>query len=465
MITLFFERNSNQPLYEQLYRHIKSEIESGSLKNKDKLPSKRMLATHLKISPVTVETAYSLLVSEGYLKSIPKSGYYVENVPFPKILKTDSIKTDIIENIVITPYQYDFRTNSVDTDMFPYSVWSKLSRSVLSNNPHELLNALHPQGFKALRKEIAVYLYRYRGISAQPEQIIISSGSEMIYQQVIQFLGRLRVYATENPGYLKIKQLLKVNGCSYINVTLDPSGLSVSKLEKTEASIVHVTPSHQFPSGIVMPIKRRLELLQWANETEDRYIIEDDYDSEFASGNQPIPALQSLDHHEKVIYINTFSKSIAPSLRIGYFVLPPHLLKQYVDRQVYGSCTVPNFEQMILTKFLREGYFESHLNRMRSNYRKRRDTLMLELVNSGIVMKQQIFNYESGLHLIIQPSLNMSEEELVLKAKEHQIRVYGLSEYFVGTLPKMDSVIILGYTNMKLETIKEAVQALKSAWL
>lgn len=465
MITLFFEKNSHQPLYEQLYRYIKSEIESGSLKNKEKLPSKRMLAAHLKISPVTVESAYGLLVSEGYVKSIPKSGFYVENVPFPKLVNYQSIQTNIIQNNVKENYQYDFRTNSVDTDLFPYSVWSKLSRSVLSDNPHELLNALHPQGFKALRNEIAVYLYRYRGISAQPEQIIISSGSEMIYQQVIQFLGRLRVYATENPGYLKIKQLLMVNGCSYINVPLDPLGLSVSKLEKTDASIVHVTPSHQFPSGIIMPIKRRLELLQWANELEDRYIIEDDYDSEFSSGNQPIPALQSLDHHEKVIYINTFSKSIAPSLRIGYFVLPPHLIKKYVESQVYGSCTVPNFEQMILTKFLKEGYFESHLNRMRANYRKRRDELIYELINSRIVSKQQIFNYESGLHLIIQPSLGMNEEELISKAKSHNIRVYGLSEFFIGTLPKMDPVIILGYTSMKLETIKEAIQALKKAWL
>ena len=465
MMTLFFDKGSKKPLYEQLYRHIKSEIEAGSLKNKEKMPSKRMLAAHLKISPVTVETAYAQLLAEGYLRSVPKSGYYVENVPFPKIIVPDYMKTEIIDTPPVNQYVYDFRTNTVDPNLFPYSVWSKLSRVVLSDNPHDLLNTLHPQGLKALREEIAVYLYRFRGITAQSEQIVISSGSEMIYHHVIQLLGRLITYATENPGYSKIKQLLAVNDCPFINVTLDSFGLSVAKLEKTDASIVHVTPSHQFPTGIVMPIKRRLELLSWANAIQGRYIIEDDYDSEFSYETQPIPALQSLDHYEKVIYINTFSKSIAPALRIGYFVLPPHLLKKYQEMQVYGSCTVPNFEQFILTKFLKEGYFESHLNRMRSIYRKRRDYLINELISSGIVKKNQIFHYDSGLHLLIQPSIGLTETDLVSKALSHSIRVYGLSEFYSGTLPKMDPIIIMGYTSLKEDEIKKAVQHLKTAWL
>lgn len=464
MITFFFDHQSIIPMYEQLYQFIKREIETGSLKSKEKMPSKRALANHLKISISTVENAYAKLISEGYLKSIEKSGYYVENVPFPRLQKNKE-KTDLrIDEVQEESYEYDFRTNMVDSTLFPYSVWSKLSRSVLADHPSDLLSSKQLHGLKELRNEIAVYLYRFRGINALPEQIIISSGSETIYHQIIQLFGQDYVYATENPGYGKVNQLLTVNHCQVKHIALDYHGLSITNLRRTDANIVHVTPSHQYPTGILMPIKRRIELLEWANEDKNRYIVEDDYDSEFTGGSIPVPALQSLDHQEKVIYINTFSKVISPSLRIGYFVLPKHLIAKYQAMIAFNYCTVSHFEQYILAKFLKEGFFESHLNRLRSSYRKRRDELIYQLVSQGICQKNQIFNSETGLHFVIQINHRLSEEELVERAKSKSIRLYGLNEFIYGSVPKTDPVIIFGYTSIDFSKIKPAISKLKEAW-
>ena len=464
MITFFSDKSSKLPMYEQLYQFIKQDIESGKIKNKEKMPSKRMLATHLKVSVATIENAYSKLVSEGYLVSHEKSGYYVENAPFPKLNNGFQNNIEIIDDFYEEYYRYDFRTNAIDPELFPYSVWSKLARNVLQDHSHDLLTSRHPKGLKQLRNAIAVYLYRFRGITAQPEQIIISSGADTIYHQIIQILGKDVVYATENPGYQKINQLLEANDCTTRHIILDPSGISASDLNKSDASIVHVSPSHHYPTGIMMTIKRKIELLEWANKENNRYIIEDDYDSEFSGGSIPVPALQSLDHHEKVIYMNTFSKVIAPSLRIGYFVLPRHLLTKYQAMKAFNTCTVPNFEQFILTKFLSEGYFESHLNRLRSAYRKRKEELINQLVTQGVVSKNQIFNSDSGLHFVVQIDTTLSEKQLVDRAKENSIYLYGLHEFFYGNYPKIPAVIVFGYSSIRPEKIKPAVDALREAW-
>ncbi len=464
MITFFYDETSDVPKYVQLYRHIKSEIECGHLHYKEKMPSKRKLAEHLNMSAVTVETAYSQLVAEGYLKSVEKSGYYVDITGFP--FTTKGKEEDIQKSFVRDDehYLYDFRTNVVDTTLFPYSIWSKLTRWVLAENKEEILNFTHPQGLRCLREQIALYLSRFRGIEASADQIIVGAGSEMLYHLVIQLLGRENLYATENPGYGKMKQILMNNDCRHINIDLDESGVSLTQLIKSNANVVHLTPSHQFPTGIVMPIKRRIELLEWAYQAKNRFIIEDDYDSEFAAGIQPIPALQGIDQQDKVIYLNTFSKSIAPTLRIGYLVLPKSLLSLYQEKQSYGACTVPNFEQMILTKFMQEGYFESHLNRMRKAYKKRRDVLINALVDNHIVGKNAIYGEDAGLHFIINMNHRYNEKVLIALAKTESVRIYGLSEYYVGTLPEAKTVLILGYSGLSENQIIEAVKNLKQAW-
>lgn len=467
MITLTFTPKSKIPMYEQLYKFIRSEIESGVLEQGEKLPSKRKLSAHLKISTVTVETAYAQLVAEGYLCTVPKSGYFVLPYEGFRLMKRKSViatgKPALSETA--TKYDYDFKTNAVLTDLFPFATWAKLAREVLAQNRNELLNVTHPQGSPELRNEIADHLYKFRGITALPEQIIVGAGSEYLMMLLIQLLGTNSVYALENPGYGKIFKIFQSNGIVTLPINLDEQGLSVTELEKTKANIVHVTPSHQFPLGIVMPVGRRLSLLKWAGKSDDRYIIEDDYDSEFRFTGQPIPAMQGLDHDEKVIYINAFTKSLAPSLRISYMVLPPRLMKIYEENFIFYSCTVPNFEQYTLFRFLNRGYFERHLSRMRKAYKERRDLFINAIAQSRLAPVTDIIGSDAGLHFLMKINNGMSEAELVETASNVGVKLHGLSEYYSRPLAEYpNSTMVIGYSGLNAADLTAAVNRLEEVW-
>lgn len=467
MITFIFKPESKAPMYEQLYKFIISEIETGKLNAGEKMPSKRKLSAHLKVSTITVETAYAQLVAEGYLRTIPKSGYYVQPYEGIVLNRTPVItKNYFYSGESNEQYDYDFKTNAVITSLFPFATWAKLAREVLAESSNELLNITHPQGSPALRAEIADYLYKFRGVKADAEQIVVGAGSEYLIVLLIQLLGRNNVYALENPGYGKVFKIFQGNELSPLPVSLDEQGLSVSELEATSANIVHVTPSHQFPTGIVMPVGRRLSLLKWASESEERFILEDDYDSEFRFSGQPIPALQGLDRSGKVIYINAFTKSLAPSLRISYMVLPPKLLDLYREKFMFYSCTVPNFEQYTLCKFLSRGYFERHLSRMRNAYKERRDVLISAIMQSDLAPVTNIVGADAGLHILMEIDNGMSEAELIEKAKMAGIKVRGLSEYFnfpSSLLPQ--ATLVIGYSGLNPADIIASVKRIESAWM
>ena len=466
MITFIFNPQSKTPLYEQLYRFVRTEIERGKLNSDEKLPSKRKLAAHLKVSTVTVETAYAQLEAEGYIRTVPKSGYYVmpyEGHPsdMPAVLQQETPLTDQTN----TGYDYDFKTNVVDTGLFPFATWAKLAREVLADSSHELLNVTHPQGSPALRSEIAEYLYKFRGITASPEQIVVGAGSEYLIVLLIQLLGRSGTYALENPCYGKIYKIFKSNDIATVPVALDEQGLSVAELEKTQADTVHVTPSHQFPLGIVMPVGRRLALLKWAGEKSGRYIIEDDYDSEFRFTGQPIPALKGLDREDRVIYINAFTKSLAPSLRISYAVLPRRLMDIYRENFMFYSCTVPNFEQYTLSKFLSSGSFERHLSRMRKAYKERRDLLITAIMQSKLAAVTKIVGADAGLHFLMMVKNGMSEAELIANARKAGVHIYGLSGYY--NFPARDmpaGTLVIGYSGVNPGDMTAAVKRLEKAW-
>lgn len=467
MITFIFEAESKLPMYEQLYRFIRSEIETGTLKRDEKLPSKRKLAAHLKISTVTVETAYAQLEAEGYLRTVPKRGYYVQ--PF------DGGVLNRAAGIVVPVYpvdekderfDYDLKTNAVITSLFPFATWAKLAREVLAESSNELLNVTPPQGSPALRGEIADYLYKFRGVKADPGQIVVGAGSEYLIVLLIQLLGRKSAYAMENPGYGKIFKILRSSGIVPLPIALDEQGLSVTALEESGANIVHVTPSHQFPSGIVMPVGRRLSLLGWAGKSDDRYIIEDDYDSEFRFAGQPIPALQGLDRSGKVIYINAFTKSLAPSLRISYVVLPHRLAELYRENFMFYSCTVPNFEQYTLNKFLNRGYFERHLSRMRNAYKERRDLFIKAIEQSELASTTEIIGADAGLHFLVKIQNGMNEAELVAQAAEAGVHVRGLTEYYSSPVPDPPkSTLVIGYSGLNPADVAPCVRRLENAWL
>lgn len=464
MRTYHLDAAAKAPLYEQLYRAIRQDIMDGSLAGGERLPSKRRLAEHLEISPITVETAYGQLLAEGYVVSRPRSGYYVQAMEQYPAVRPE------VEDIPAAPpaedpVRYDFKTNTVDTACFPFATWARLLRGELTNRASQLLAAAPPQGAPELRQEICRYLAEFRGIRTSPEQVVVGAGSEYLLSLIVQLLGRERVYSIEDPGYPKLERIFRANGAAVAPLALDAQGLRVDLLRRSGAGAVYLTPSHHFPLGVVMPAARRRAVLQWAIEGRDRYIIEDDYDSEFRYTSRPIPAMKELDHADRVIYLNTFARSLAPSLRIGYMVLPRRLLDAYHSKLGFYASTVPSFEQYTLAQFLRTGSFERHVARIRNLYKGRRDALLAALQRSALAPQITIRGAEAGLHILLTLDGKWSEEEMVSRAYAQGVRVSGLSGYYSGAGTGCpSSTVILGYAGLPAADLEGAAAALERAW-
>lgn len=461
MLTYSFEERGKLSLYEYLYKCIKEDILSFRLAPDEKLPSKRALAKNLNISTITVETAYGQLMAEGYIYSVPKSGFFVSHIASSERISPLSDKVEERADAKNeSPYFADFVKNSAANDTFPFSVWTRLMRETMSDEQKKLMVSSPSVGIYELRKAIADYLYSFRGMEVSADRIVIGAGTEYLYSLIIQLLGRSKKYALEDPGYRKIFHIYKANEVSCVHVPLDESGVDVACLEKINADVLHISPSHHFPSGIVTPISRRYELLSWASKSKDRYIIEDDYDSEFRLLGKPIPSLQSIDVLEKVIYINTFSKSLTPTIRISYMVLPENLMKKYNETLSFYSCTVANFEQYTLASFIRKGYFEKHINRMRNFYRNQRDELMQTIKSHPFYENVTITEENSGLHFLLTVKTNLSDEELIKRAREKGINVSCLSQYYFDRRNSKEHTLIINYSGIEKERMKEAVERL-----
>ncbi|MFA5525808.1 MAG: PLP-dependent aminotransferase family protein [Acholeplasmataceae bacterium] len=443
-----------KPKYLDIYEQFKKMIFQGLYQENQKLPSKRKLADNLKVSPLTVEAAYMQLIAEGYIYAIEKRGYFVAK-RVELMMEHDATEHSFSKPKDKEQYAFNFETNVVDTTLFPNATWAKLSREVISENHHEMLNQTPPQGLLELRLEIAKYLELYRQINIHPEQIIIGSGSTSLISMLVELLGRHLNYAVEQPGYKKIEQLLKAQDVNLDYAAIDRMGLSVDHLMNKKIDVIHVTPSHQFPTGIVMPISRRAELLNWALE-HHAYIIEDDYDSEFRFQGKPIPALQGLDQNDRVIYMNTFSKSLAPSFRISYMVIPRHLLSRYHEMSSYHSCTVPTFEQYVLYKFMNGGYFERHINRMRNHYREKLE-MIRDLMSSEPWIK--LHGDEAGLHFLMELEYGLNEEEIEKRLHEHHLHAVVLNKKYRQLLYEHPCLVI-GYSGLQKDEIKKAFNSL-----
>ena len=446
-------------LYEQLYDFIRTDILRGSLKSGERLPSKRKLAEHLQVSVITVENAYNQLIAEGYIQSQEKRGYFVarmdEALPAPEKRPEVTVPPE-------KSWFMDFKTNHISGEQFPFSVWAKLMRAQLLEQDKQLLQPQKYNGVPELRGAIADYLYHARGMSVHPEQILIGSGTEYLYNLIIQLLGRDKVYAVEDPGYQKIASIYRVNDAAYRPIRMDREGLSVRQLRETDVDVVHLSPSHHFPTGLVTPITRRQELLKWANEKPGRYIIEDDYDSEFRFSGRPIPTLFSIDEQEKVLYINTFSKTIAPSIRISYLILPPSLLALYREKLGFYACTVPSFEQYTLARFLSRGYFEKHINRMRKFYKNRRNRLIGLLEGCGFSRRLTILEQDAGLHFLVKVNTALTDRELTEGLARAGVRVRALSEYYHDGSPDLHCLVV-NYSGLEEPQLEQALNRLEQA--
>lgn len=460
-LTINLNADSKIPLYEQIYTYIKSDIQTGRIPCGEKLPSTRMLSKYLEVSRSTVELAYEQLLSEGYIESEPYKGFFAAPVEELYHLKPAALPVSGKEEEKES-YRFDFTPNGVDLRSFPYNVWRKLSKDILLDDRTELFRSGNSQGEYGFRAAVCSYLYQARGVNCSPEQIVIGAGSDYILMLLNVILGEGYRIAFEDPAYKQAYRLIRSLSCDTVPVPLDKYGMRISGLREYDADIAYVTPSHQYPTGIVMPIKRRIELLKWADEREGRYIIEDDYDSEFRYKGKPIPALQGFDGKGKVIYLGTFSKSIAPAIRLSYMVLPGTLLDRYRKNYRFVNTTVSKVDQLIVQRFIEDGYYERHLNKTRAMYKSRHDVLIEGL--RPLLDICRISGENAGVHLLLTFKDGRTEEELIAAAARQGIRVYGLSDYRIQKEASCEAVILLGYANLTEPQIREAVRILIDCW-
>ena len=460
MLTYSFDNLNGESMYEYLYKCIRDDILSRKIRAGEKLPSKRVFAKNLDVSVITVENAYSQLASEGYIYSLPKKGYFVSKINDDFSGRNANPNNYSLPNGAAKEYFVDFSRNLVAHELFPFTVWTRLLREItLSEDRSHLLKSAPASGVGELKIAIARHLYAFRGMNVLPEQIIIGAGTEYMYGLIIKLFGRDSIFGLEDPGYTKLNRIYAGNDVTIRFLEMDDGGIIVPGLEDTDVNIVHTSPSHHYPTGIVMPISRRYELLSWAKKNENRYIIEDDYDCEFRLYGKPIPSLQSIDAADKVIYINTFSKSLAPSFRISYMVLPKSLLPVYRQKLGFYSCTVSAFEQYTLAEFINQGYFEKHINRMRNYYRSRQNAIIQQIKQSIIAPYVTIQQKNEGLHFLLKINSDISDERLIRRARENGINIACLSAFYTEHSCREHS-IVLNYSGVEAEKCEKAIEIL-----
>ena len=355
-------QSSNEPSYMQLYYQLRNDITKGFYKYDDKLPSKRLLAQETETSVITVEHTYDILKDEGYIDTKERRGYFVT---YKKRDFVPVIEKQLEEELPIL----DFTQNGED-EAFPFSVFAKTMRNVITKYKNKLYIKSPNLGSPILQQSICDYLARAKGIEVEKEQIVIGSGAEYLYGLIVQLIGWDNIiYGLENPSYKQIEKVYKANGVKCDLLKMGSDGIMTSELNRTKASILHVTPFRSYPTGITASASKRAEYIAWAKE-RNGIIIEDDFDSEFTISTKHEDTLFSLEPKEKVIYINTFSHTIAPSMRLGYMVLPEKMVDTFVDKIGFYSCTVPLFEQYVLAELLNSGDFERHINKVRRQRRQ-----------------------------------------------------------------------------------------------
>ena len=351
---------TNRPVYLQIYKQIRQDIVDGIYPLGAKLPSIRLLADELAVSSVTVDHAYALLCDEGYVESRERSGFVVIFRKDDRFALTDEVQT---KTILIEHKKHDYPD-------FPFSVLSKTMRGIITDYGESILERSPNSGCLQLREAIQRYLAKNRGINVSAEQIIIGSGSEYLYSLIIELLGKNCIFGIESPSYKKIEQVYLAAEVKYEPLPLSKDGIDSAALLRSQATVLHTTPYRSFPTGITASASKRHEYIRWSTKGE-RYIIEDDFESEFSVSTKPEETLFSLAGQDNVIYLNTFSKTISPSLRVGYMVLPKKLVGVFEEKLGFYSCTVPTFEQYVIARLLQNGDFERHINRVRRDERKK----------------------------------------------------------------------------------------------
>ncbi|XOS92624.1 PLP-dependent aminotransferase family protein [Brevibacillus laterosporus] len=467
---------TKKPMYQQLYEAIKTEIENNRLVSGSKLLSIRQMAQEWQVSRNTVEAAYHQLLDEGYVKSKEKSGYYVED------LLADGWAKDVTLEVVkhsarlvnepddvVAPARYDFVYGKVDGNVFPLKQWRACMEEAMQFELDRTEAYGEYQGESLLREALVTYVYQARGIRCGVEQIFIGSGTQQLLSLLCQTVFRDKsVVAMEDPGYDQVRHVFHSHEMSVLPIQLDKDGIRLDQLMASKADIAYVTPSHQYPYGMVMSIVRRLQLIAWANET-GAYLIEDDYDGEFRYGTKPIPALKALDNNERIIYFGTASKVLLPSLRISYMILPQSLVTQYQEIWKKYLQTAPRVIQYALALFLQKGEWTRHIRRMRNLYAKKH-RILLQTLTKTMGEQIEIIGSEAGLHILIRIHTTYTEDELIQRARKQDCQVYSIKQYYQHGGQRKNSetseypVLLLGFGAIPIEEITPGIEALYKAW-
>ena len=463
-LTTALDAESGVPLYEQLYRSLAGEMRSGMLAAGTRMPGKRRLAAELSVSVNTVDAAYQMLAAEGYLESRERSGFYVQEylaLPQAAAPEAAALPRQPQPQPPAPPVRYNLSTRGVDPGLFPFRTWARLQKELLYSSP-QLLTHGDAQGDVELRQALADYLEEYRGVRCTAEQVVVGAGMEYLLSLLAPLLpGKT---AVENPGYQRAKQVLENNGVACCCLPVDADGLSVEALSGSGAAVCYVTPSHQFPTGVTMPAGRRTELLHWASRCPgQRYIIEDDYDSEFRFDTRPLPSLQGMAGADgPVVYLSTCSRSLAPGIRIAYMVLPRQLLPAWRAKYRIYSGTVSRFEQQTLARFIREGYFTRHLARERVAYKARRDALAASLRAAFAPDELTLTGLHTGLHLLARLKNAPPDAALRAAAKAQGVALSLLSDYdLTGGKQDFSGTFVLGYGSLSEASFPEAGETLR----
>jgi GntR family transcriptional regulator/MocR family aminotransferase len=471
-ITFNLREDRKVPYYMQLYLHFSQEIKSKQIPSGTRLPAIRRLSEHLRISRNTVEAAYLQLISEGYVESRPRSGLYVIELEEDFSLSEEQTKQAKKRKAAadlksvspdIPAIHYDLRNGTTDLKHFPFSVWNRLTYQTMQEYSRHLSSYGDPQGELSLRFQLSKYLHVSRGVHCSPEQIIVGAGTQHLLLLLGQLLGTERQsVAVEEPGYNGAKAIFTQLNFQMTPIPLDEDGINLELLKRSGAKLVYVTPSHQFPFGMILPVQKRLKLLQWAAENEG-LIIEDDYDSEFRYHGRPIPALQGLDTKGSVIYMGTFSKSLMSAIRISYMVLPESLLEIFNGIKHLLEPTASLIHSNTLERFMVEGWWEKHLRRMKNVYQKKHVHLLSAIVHY-LGTRVRVIGQNSGLHIVLEVLNGLSESELIRTAEAKGVKVYSTSKFWIA--PDTQSVprVLLGFGELSEIELEESIRLLQEAW-
>lgn len=457
---LTINKKSDTPLYEQLYEQFKQQILSGNMVAGQRLPATRELASEYQLSRNTVINAYRQLEVEGYIKPITGSGYYVENLNSYKIALPKADSFPAIPKQTAKPYDYTFAYGNLDYNCYHSKAWRKcILNAYDSLSSKDSIAYEEPQGFSGLRHILGGYLYLSRGVKCSAEQIIFTSG----HQQSMNIIANLFDssdwgFAMEDPGYNGTRQVMEQNNFHIEPVPVENDGISIDVIQPLFHTLLCVTPSHQFPFGSVLPISKRLQLLEWAKKNNG-YIIEDDYDSELRYHNHPIPSLQSIDSSDRTIYLGTFSKSLSPDLRIAYMVLPVHLLTHFREKYLYANCPVPSLLQLTLAEYIENGEYQRHINAMRTYYRKKHDYIR-NYVKENLSGKAVLLGEDAGLHFVLSVQTKRNQTELIKEFAQKRIQIYPTEPFWINKTLCPQNQLLLGFSAIPLAQLPKAMENL-----